>query len=141
MRPIRCTLLVDDDPATNYLNRKLLERLAVSAQVQVAHNGQEALDVLATSCVTPAAPACPSLIFLDVNMPVMNGFEFLTAYHQLPLAQQDAVVIIMLTTSLHPRDVQRAEELPVAGFLTKPLTAEKVARVIHDHFSHSAPTA
>jgi CheY-like chemotaxis protein len=134
MSPMRCTLLVDDAPTTNYLNLKLLNRLVVSVQVQVASNGQEALAVLTASCSTPNAPACPALIFLDVNMPVMNGFEFLDAYQQLPLAQQNAVVIIMLISSLHPRNVQRADSLPVAGFLTKPLTAEKVIRIVDDYF-------
>jgi CheY-like chemotaxis protein len=65
---------------------------------------------------------------LDVKMPVMNGFEFLEAYYRLPLAQQNVVVIIMLTSSLHPRDVQRAETLP------KPLTAEKVTQIVADYF-------
>ena len=138
MSAIRCTLLVDDDPTTNYLNRKLLQRLAVTAQVREALNGQEALDLLAASCTTPDAPACPVLIFLDVNMPVMDGFAFLDAYRQLPKARQRAIVIVMLTTSLHPADVQRADQLPVAGFLTKPLTAEKVQQVVHEHFSHPA---
>ena len=135
MTAIRCTLLVDDDPTTNYLNRKLLQRLAVTAQVREALNGREALDLLATSCTTPDAPACPALIFLDLNMPVMGGFEFLETYQQLPLAQPP-IVIIMLTTSLHPTDVERAGQLPVAGFLTKPLTEEKVAQVLHEHFGH-----
>ncbi|WP_232341324.1 response regulator [Hymenobacter ginkgonis] len=106
----------------------------ITAQVQGALNGQEALDVLATSCTTPDAPTCPALILLDVNMPVMNGFEFLTAYRQLPLAQQQAIVIVMLTTSLHARDVERAQELPVAGFLNKPLTADKIAKILTDYF-------
>ena len=137
MPSIRCTLLVDDDPTTNYLNRKLLQRLAVTVQVREALNGREALDLLAASCTAPEAPACPALIFLDVNMPVMDGFAFLEAYQQLPLAQQRAIVIVMLTTSLHSADVQRAAQLPVAGFLTKPLTAEKVAQVLADHFPGS----
>ncbi len=137
MPAIRCTLLVDDDPTTNYLNRKLLQRLAVTVQVREALNGREALDLLAASCTAPEAPACPALIFLDVNMPVMDGFAFLEAYQQLPLAQQRAIVIVMLTTSLHSADVQRAAQLPVAGFLTKPLTAEKVAQVLADHFPGS----
>ena len=64
----------------------------------------------------------------------MDGFAFLEAYQQLPLARQRAIVIVMLTTSLHPTDVWRANLLPVAGFLTKPLTAEKVAQVLADHF-------
>ena len=137
MSAIRCTLLVDDDPTTNYLNRKLLQRLNVTAQVREALNGQQALDLLATSCTTPDAPTCPALVFLDVNMPVMDGFAFLETYQQLPLAQSP-IIIVMLTTSLHPADVQRANQLPVAGFLTKPLTAEKVAQVLADHFAHPA---
>ena len=71
-------------------------------------------------------------------MPVMDGFEFLETYQQRPLAQPP-IIIIMLTTSLHPADVQRADQLPVAGFLTKPLTAEKVAQVLAEHFPGSPP--
>jgi CheY-like chemotaxis protein len=134
MSQIPCILLVDDDLSTNYLNRRLLQRLNVTTQVREALNGEEALQVLVTSCTDSDNPTCPALIFLDVNMPVMGGFEFLEAYYKLPLAQQRAIVIVMLTTSLHPHDVQRAESLPVAGFLNKPLTAEKVAQVVADYF-------
>lgn len=56
MSAIRCTLLDDDDPTANYLNRKLLQRLAVTAQVREALNGQEALSLLATSCTPPTRP-------------------------------------------------------------------------------------
>jgi CheY-like chemotaxis protein len=69
-------------------------------------------------------------------MPLMNGFEFLVAYRELPQAQQSAAVVVMLTTSLHPRDVERAQSLPVAGFLTKPLTADKVTEIIRAHFAN-----
>jgi len=137
MPAIRCTLLVDDDPTTNYLNRRLLQRLNVTAQVREAGNGQEALDLLATSCTAPDAPACPALIFLDINMPVMDGFAFLEMYQRRPLVQPP-IVIVMLTTSLHPADVQRVNRLPVAGFLTKPLTAEKIQQVLQQHFGHPA---
>jgi CheY-like chemotaxis protein len=102
---LRCILLVDDDPTTNYLNQKLLTKMGVADQVLTALNGQEALAAVHTHC--PADNAlCPNLVFLDVNMPLMNGFEFLAAYRQLPLAQQLATVV-MLTSSLHPRDVAR----------------------------------
>jgi CheY-like chemotaxis protein len=67
-------------------------------------------------------------------MPVMNGFEFLHAYQQLPLDQKEAIVIIMLTTSLHPQDVERGQELNVAGFLSKPLTVDKVNGLLKQHF-------
>ena len=136
MPKLQCTLLVDDDPTTNYLNRKLLEKLDVTEQVMVALNGQEALQVLAAEC-TEASPTCPALIFLDVNMPIMDGFSFLSAYQQLPLAKQQAIVIVMLTTSLHPRDLQRLEALPVAGFLSKPLNPAKINSILQAHFSRA----
>ena len=134
MQKLPCILLVDDDPTTNFLNRKLLERLAVADQILVALNGREALDVLLAQCAGPPTGK-PVLVFLDLNMPVMNGIQFLEAYGQLPPAQQCAVVVVMLTTSVHPQDVQRVEELPVAGFLSKPLTQQQVERVLHQHFA------
>lgn len=133
MPALPCILLVDDDYTSNFLNTKLLQRLDAAAQIRTALNGQEALDALRTHC-QPPTPNCPALVFLDINMPVMNGFEFLEAYRHLPLAQQRAVVIVMLTTSVSPRDLARLQDLPVAGFLAKPLTEEKVAQVVADHF-------
>lgn len=138
MSPLRCVLLVDDDPTTNYLNRKLFTQLGVADHVLTALNGQEALAAVHTHC-QPASAMCPDLILLDVNMPLMNGFDFLAAYRQLPVAQQQATVVIMLTTSLHPRDVVRAQQLTIAGFLTKPLTAAKVQEIIQTHFATIQP--
>lgn len=138
MSPLHCTLLVDDDPTTNYLNRKLLEKLHVTEQVMVALNGQEALEVLATYCGQPT-PSCPALVFLDLNMPLLDGFGFLTAYQQLPLAERREIVIIMLTTSVHPRDLERLQELPAAGLLTKPLNPAKINQVLQDHFGWQLP--
>ena len=85
----------------------------------------------------PLTSGCSALIFLDLNMPVMDGFAFLEAYQQLPAAQQQGVVL-MLTTSVNPRDLARLQDLPVAGFLAKSLPEEKVARVLVDHFPLSS---
>jgi CheY-like chemotaxis protein len=134
MTKLPAVLLVDDDQTTNYLNRLLLQRLNVTDHILVAHDGREALDLLMAQCL-PLTPECPRLILLDVNMPGMNGIQFLEAYKQLPLAAQNALVIVMLTTSLHPRDVQRVEQLNiVAGFVGKPLTAAKIEAILTEHF-------
>jgi CheY-like chemotaxis protein len=135
MPKLTSVLLVDDDATTNYLNKILLTRLDVAEHLLVAENGREALATLAQTCAAPGTN-CPALILLDVNMPVMNGIEFLEAYQHLPLAQQ-AMVIVLLTTSVNPRDLTRVQTLPVAGTLTKPLTEAKVSFLLQQYF----PTA
>ena len=141
MAALSCVLLVDDDDTTNYLNQVLLQRVAVADTVLVAGNGQEALDLLHKHCAPVASPTCPALILLDMKMPLMNGFEFLQAYAQRPTRDNPTVVIIMLTTSVNPRDVDQLPGLPVAGYLTKPLTRDKITQVLQEHFGHSVPAS
>ena len=138
MAAISCTLLVDDDDTTNYLNQALLRRMGITDTVLVAGNGQEALDLLHTHCTPSALPTCPVLILLDIKMPLMNGIEFLHAYAQRQTTGNAAVVIV-LTTSLHPTDVVQMQGLPIAGYLTKPLTTEKINQILQEHFGQPAP--
>lgn len=136
MQKLSSVLLVDDDATTNFLNEELLTRLGVTERVLVAQNGQQALEVLASEC-PPAGSACPVLVLLDIHMPVMNGVEFLEAYHPVP--PDPAIVVIILTTSLHPRDLARLQQLPHAGFISKPLTGEKVDKILQEHFQRQLP--
>jgi CheY-like chemotaxis protein len=135
MPVLASVLLVDDDPTTNFLNKLLFTRMKAAQQIHVAENGEQALRLLHQTCTGPESAACPQLILLDMNMPVLNGLGFLEAYALLPQAQQQATVIVVLTTSLHPADIARTQQLPIAGFLTKPLTQEKVAALLDQHFS------
>jgi CheY-like chemotaxis protein len=139
MPKLTSVLLVDDDSTTNYLNKILLTRLDVAEHLLVAENGREALATLAQTCTAPSTN-CPALILLDVNMPVMDGIEFLEAYQHLPLAQQQAMVIVLLTTSVNPRDLTRVQTLPIAGTLTKPLTEAKVISLLQQYFPTASAT-
>ena len=134
MLPLRCLLLVDDDPTTRFLHRQLLVRLSVAEHVLEAANGQEALALVRAQRADDFR-TCPDLILLDVRMPVLDGFGFLEAYRALPEAQQCAKVVAMLTTSLHPRDLDRAAHSSVTAYLTKPLTADKIRALVQDRFA------
>jgi CheY-like chemotaxis protein len=131
MNKLACILLVDDDNTTNFVNRMLLEDLAVTEKVIEAKNGQEAIKFLQEQSQNNG---CPQLILLDVKMPVMDGFEFLEAYEKLEFEQKESIIIVMLTTSLHPRDVERLQHLPIKGYLNKPLTKDKMLDLLSQHF-------
>ena len=134
MPKLSCVLLVDDDQTTNYLSQLLLKRLDVAEKVVVALNGKEALELLDEhypgTCVER-----PMLILLDVKMPVMDGFAFLQAFEQLDLPEKESIAVVMLTTSLHPQDVERVKQLNIAGYLNKPLTEAKIRDILAGNFN------
>ena len=134
MPKVSTVLLVDDDPTTNFLNKKLLLRLGITDNIRVALNGQEALHEVREHCREQPAD-CPVLIFLDLNMPVMDGIQFLEAYQQLPAEERRPIVVVMLTSSVNPRDQQRVQALPIADYLDKPLTQQQLERVLAQHFA------
>jgi CheY-like chemotaxis protein len=137
MQKLSCVLLVDDDETTNFLNEHLLKSLGVTDHVLVAQNGQEALALLARYCDSPITE-CPVLVLLDIHMPVMGGIDFLAAYQPQPPAQDIRVVI--LTTSVHPYDLERLQGLPYLAVLQKPLTRAKIDTLLQEHFQRKLAT-
>ncbi|MGI4865971.1 MAG: response regulator [Janthinobacterium lividum] len=127
MYKLASVLLIDDDPITNFLHEQLLVSLGVTDHCLIAENGVEALAQLAELGDAPA----PALVLLDVHMPVMGGVDFLEAFVQPPSAPP---VIIILSTSEHPHDQSRLATLPVADWITKPLTQEKIQHLLRQHF-------
>jgi CheY-like chemotaxis protein len=125
---LRKVLLVDDDRVTNMMHMRVLKRSGLVEAIDVATDGEEALEKL--GCIE-AGHAPPELILLDINMPRMDGFEFLEEYARLPEHQRTGQIIIMLTTSLLQSDRQRAEANPfVMKFANKPVRAEDVPDMV-----------
>jgi CheY-like chemotaxis protein len=124
-------LLVDDNEADNYLHKLIITETGVAESVVDMLDGEAALEYLKSNPEDQA----PDLIFLDINMPRMNGWEFIEAYEQLPLVKKSAIVIIMLTTPVFGKDRERAEKMPhFSGFLNKPLAEEDLLEVVRKHF-------
>lgn len=130
---LNCILLIDDDKATNFLNEMILEEVGCAEKVTAVESGQEALDYLCES-VNGNYPQ-PDLIFLDINMPGMNGWEFMEKYELLPDNQKGQIVVVMLTTSLNPDDEVKAKSLGfVEGFEKKPLNYDMAKGIISKYF-------
>ncbi|MGI4874307.1 MAG: response regulator [Janthinobacterium lividum] len=131
MSPLLRILLVDDDETTNFLNQRVLRRLEVAPQLVAGGNGAEALDYL-TSLAKASEDSSPTLILLDLQMPVLDGWTFLEAYRRLPFAQRQAPVAIVVLTVTEPSvaDLERLQHLPIAAVLYKPLTQEKAEQLL-----------
>lgn len=138
MQKLNTVLLIDDDDATNFMNRRILTKMELAEQIVVTENGRDALDYL-TKATNPTEQKAtypqPELIFVDINMPVMNGWEFLDAYEKLPIEQKGKIVVVMLTTSLNYHDEELAKSKNMlTGFLSKPLKKSDVVDLLAKHF-------
>lgn len=136
MKKINCILLVDDNPADNEFHKIIINDSHVCDQVKIATNGKNALEYIIKSGSGDSTEfPKPDLIFLDINMPGMNGFEFLEEYHKLDDKLKSRIVIIMLSTSLNPDDAERAKQIKeVTEFMNKPLMVDTLQNTIEKYF-------
>ena len=128
MEKLKGILLVDDDHSTNFYHRLVLRDAKLAEQIDVCVNGQLALDYLNEALANNEL--LPEFIFLDINMPVMDGWDFLKAYDLLDDAIKKHCNIVMLTTSINPDDKEEGLRQPnVKDFRNKPLTADMVVEL------------
>ena len=135
-QPLELVLLVDDDETTNYLNQRVLHKLQLARNISVTYNGEEALAFLKTPCPEGSGrpfPA-PDLLFVDIKMSVMDGFEFLEQYQELEPAMK-ASKLFMLSSSASFYDLHRLKGFPeVVQHISKPLTEAQVLELLETHF-------
>ncbi|MFK7915424.1 MAG: response regulator [Pseudomonadales bacterium] len=131
-------LLIDDSEDDNFFSHRAIAKSGVPASIAVCIDGRDAMSYLTgTEQYEDAGSQIPDLIFLDINMPRMDGWEFLDAYQRLPDWQKPVSVVVMLTTSMDANDAKRARQLAtVTGFLTKPLTPEYMISIASEQFGY-----
>ncbi|MDP1974264.1 MAG: response regulator [Sediminibacterium sp.] len=133
-------LCVDDDSISLTISKSLLKRTGFTNDVVTAVDGSDALDYFKDLFATSSQPVddSPSLILLDINMPVMNGWEFLEAYIPLFADKLPNTKVIILSSTIDPEDFSRAKKFPVvAQFVSKPLSVENLAELKENEFVKS----
>jgi CheY-like chemotaxis protein len=119
--------IVEDDSIAGYLIKLELDSHAAFNESKAFMNGQEAIDHLTTEIENNSL--LPDLILLDINMPIMDGWEFLDAFSKLACPKKISIVI--LTSSINPEDKEKSENYnAVKGFMSKPLVSEKLDKIM-----------
>lgn len=135
-KTFRKILLIDDDEITYYLSNSLLEGMGIAEEIDYVNNGKEGINYIRKNCrlESLAEKNCPDLILLDINMPVMNGFEFLKELKTFDKDKFNKIHIVLLTSSVSPKDIEQAAKFAntLSGYITKPLTEDSVKKVLQE---------
>lgn len=126
-------LFIDDDPITLMLCKMVIKKASFSNEIVTAKNGEEALkyfDTLKKINSDSEAKNQPQLIFLDLNMPVMGGWEFLDSFSTSDYADYNKTKVIILSSTIDPEDLEKSKKYPmVIDFLSKPISREMLEYV------------
>ncbi len=136
-KDLDCILLVDDDISTNFIHRRIVENARIMVDVKEITSAKDALDYLTQSGKYETDELAPKagIIFLDINMPGMNGWDFIAEYKKLDERYKARIIVVMLTTSLNPDDAHHAANLKeIATYLQKPLNNEAFAKIADQYF-------
>lgn len=126
-------LCVDDDPITLMLCKKVIAKANFTGEIESAKDGVEALKFFNIVNNDPKDEDYPELIFLDLNMPIMDGWEFLDEFSKNLSQAYPKTKIIVLSSSVDPKDINKSKNYPmVLDFLPKPITVEMLNNIKHD---------
>ena len=122
-------LVIDDDDINIFIIKKIVEKTGYAINMVSKSNGQQAIDYL--NDVISANQPLPHLILIDINMPVMNGWEFVEAYQTLGIEQR--VDLYILSSSVYENDIEKTKSYStVKGFISKPLSIERLKELIKE---------
>jgi len=123
--------IVDDDDIYRYTIQRTIRDLDLSEKNLIFTNGEQALQFLLDH--TDSAGELPDVLLLDVNMPIMDGFEFMKEYENIASNLVKKIVIFMISSSVNPVDIDRAKNFPgITDYIVKPIEPGKLQRIISE---------
>ncbi len=126
----RSIMLVDDNKIDLFIHGEVIKKTGFGGKVICFTSGGDALNHL-----SDINGEWPDIILLDIHMPIMNGFDFLTRYEKLPEANRQKCKVVMVSSSLDSEDLKKAKtNSEVADFLGKPLDHEKLSALFASVF-------
>ncbi|GAA4275900.1 response regulator [Aquimarina mytili] len=128
---IESVCIIDDDSIYINLVSKIIQLKRLSQSVLVFNNGKEALDFFHESIRTDLEVEVPQVIFLDINMPIMDGWEFLKEFSKIRNDISDVIDLYVVSSSIDTRDIDRAKSIDVVSdYLAKPIKLDDFVRVL-----------
>ena len=120
--PVKLTCIIDDDEVYIHLIKKIIRIKNLSENLLVFHNGQEAIDHFTAIVNEVSKSEFPEIIFLDLNMPVMDGWDFLQKFTQIKPAQKFKTTLYIVSSSIDPFEIEKAKSFSeVTDYLIKPI--------------------
>ena len=130
MSMLSMILLIDDDFTTNYLHKKIISKSEIDLPIEVVNNGKEGIDKLLALNETINNKDTLVLIFLDINMPIMDGWGFLEIFNEIKSTLNFSTNLFIVSSSINPDDENRAKSNPtVLDYLPKPLTVDMLGKI------------
>ena len=137
MQHIHSVLLIDDDPIFNMINTRIILSAKVTTRIKSYLYASEALDELKQS-INTGSLEFPDVIFLNINMPDMDGWEFLEELKQLPEFNLNKCKVCILTSSIDQGDIQKSKGYEIVyDFIIKPLSVDKLGKFRSQNLNHS----
>ncbi|MEH6619819.1 response regulator [Maribacter arcticus] len=129
MKKVQVCCIIDDDPIFIYGTKRIIEKVDFCNKIIVYNNGQEAIDGIYELIKTKEQ--LPDVILLDINMPVMDGWEFLVEFKKLQNLFSKKIHIYIASSSVDPRDIERVKNYKeVSDYILKPITPDDLGKII-----------
>jgi len=130
-RKYRAVMLIDDNEIDNLINQKMIEAASITDNIYTHIGAKSAIEFLKNmEKMDVAEKVLPDVIFLDIDMPLMDGFQFLDEFENLSALTRKKSRIVMLTSSINPQDFNRSKKYNnVKMYLNKPLSHDSILKI------------